>query len=326
VAGNRSFALRVLTAATACAVLIPGAGQANDAESSLPIEILGPANAVSIAANESVTFRVRSHPGDTLSLSVSKSPNVIDQCGRIGDEMTGVLFTQTSADPSVYEVAPPISDLSETWSTTPGTYYWQAYRLEPSGAGNGCTATEVRSLTVTAPLASNPPPKPKPRPKPRPKPKPQSKPTQPHPLGSADARLVGRYIVRQKIIKSVRFHERAGVTSDDIWAFVPRCARGPCRVGLVFTVRDTIRIELARSGAAYVGHGSGRLATCNGRAVTGSIDIRLSVTTAATISSVWRATRWTGKLDLAVPETVVGKVICRAGSYTKALAGSLPSV
>lgn len=322
-AGNRTFALRILAVATVCAVLLPGAGQANDAESSLPIEILQPANAVSIAANESVTFRVRSHPGDTLSLSVSKSPNVIDQCGRIGDEMTGALFTQTSADPSVYEVAPPISDLSGSWSTTPGTYYWQAYRLEPSGVGNGCTATEVRSLTVTAPVASNPPPKPKP--KPRPRPKPQSKPTPPHPLGSADARLVGRFIVRQKIIKSVRFHERAGVTSD-IWAFVPRCARGPCRVGLVFTVRDTIRIELLRSGAAYAGHGSGRLATCNGRAVTGRIDIRLLVTKAATISSVWRATRWTGTLGLAVSETVVGNVICRAGSYTKALFGSLPSI
>lgn len=310
---------RLAIAIVAAVLAVSAADSRARAQAGAPIEVLEPTSGY-VVTDATVVLRVRSHPGDSLLVAVSKSATPVDPCGRIGFEIAGVPFRPTEADPGVYEVVPPASDLPSYWLRTPGVYYWQAYRIEPSG---GCTTSAVRSIVVAGTVPNPPPAKPGPQPKPKPKPRPQPKPA---PVRKpATARLAGRFVVQERVIKSVGFHERPGVRSDDVWVFVPRCARGACSVGLVFTVRDTIRIELSRSSGTYVGHGSGRLATCHGRRVAGDIDVRLSVTSAATVSSVWRVTRWTGTIRTSVPDTVVGRVICHAGALTERLTGVTPS-
>jgi hypothetical protein len=105
---------------------------------------------------------------------------------------------------------------------------------------------------------------------------------------------------------------------------VPRCARGACRVGLVFSLDRPIRFELERTGATYAGRSRGVLAECNGTPVPGTIDVRVTVTAADRIGSVWRATKIRGKLTLSVPQSFIGKVRCPPGSYSDALSGYLP--
>jgi hypothetical protein len=52
-------------------------------------------------------------------------------------------FFKPTADSSLYQAAP---NPASGWLETPGTYYWQAYRL---AGDDGCVESEVRSFTIT---------------------------------------------------------------------------------------------------------------------------------------------------------------------------------
>ena len=62
--------------------------------------------------------------------------------------------------------------LLRSWTSKPGTYFWQAYRVEYRDGADGCIDSEVRSLVIKA-AAPTPTPKPKPTPTPTP-PKPKA--------------------------------------------------------------------------------------------------------------------------------------------------------
>lgn len=332
----------LLVAVAASASLILPAGASSRAGADLtPVEALAPAGGATITAGTEIVFRVRTSPGGMLWLLISKSPTAVDPCGKIGHDAHMDSFKPTAADPSVYESTPPVYTFSGYWSATPGTYYWQAYRIEYGEGADGCIESEVRSLTIeaaapkpttttksTTPTTTTKSKTPAPKPKQTPKPAPKVKP----PRALSAARLQGRFNVIERITAVSNFDEKVGSKDTATWAFVPHCSNGPCRARLAFTVATfgitnarTIRIELTRKGATYSGHGGGRLAECMMTPVSGTIDVSLKVTKGRWVNSVWRAAKWTGTLRLSVPETDVGTARCRAGSFTATVRGSAAS-
>ena len=94
---------------------------------------------------------------------MSRSSELEKACGLIGSDVFMHELKPTS-DPSVYA-----TDYFASWTSKPGTYFWQAYRVEYRDGADGCIDSEVRSLVIKA-AAPTPTPKPKPTPTP-PKPK-----------------------------------------------------------------------------------------------------------------------------------------------------------
>lgn len=138
-----SLALVVLATAALLATAAPAVAAPGD-----PIALSGPANGARLTAGAAVALRARSVASDTgLELRVSRSPAVVDACGRINAEVAFAAGTPESADPALFDFA------TGRWFDQPGTYYWQADR---AGADGSCAATEVRTLVLTAALPAKP--------------------------------------------------------------------------------------------------------------------------------------------------------------------------
>ena len=137
--------LLVLLAAVALAATAAGPAAAAPGD---PLALVGPADGARLTAGAAVQLRARGVAGDTgIELRVSRSPAVVDACGRINAEVAFAPGTPEAADPALvhFETGP--------WFDQPGTYYWQADR---AGADGSCTATEVRTLVLTAALPAQP--------------------------------------------------------------------------------------------------------------------------------------------------------------------------
>lgn len=290
-----------------------GAEALNSPNLSVPI-LVEPAAGQILTAGAKFVFRVRTQPDDQLFLKVSRSPAAVDACGTIGDDVFPYNLKATS-DPSVYA-----TDYFASWTGTPGTYYWQAYRIEYGGGADGCIESEVRSLVIKA--APKPaPPKPKPKPKPRP------------PGTLVAARLAGSFDVTERYTSVSGIDVKVGSKTTDSWRFVPQCSRGVCSASLTFRyghasdflrVPHTQRVRLARSGASY--SGSARMAALEcgyGNEVTGTLTVKLRVTKGAWIRSSWRATRFAGSARLEAPATSTTTYRCPAARYTTSVSGSL---
>lgn len=118
------------------------------AEPGVPPEVLAPAAGATTQAGQPVTFRVRSHAGDGyLWVLFSNSPAPVNPCGKIGQEH-GLRRLEPTADPTIYEATAPMYDTYTHWLNRPGTYFWQAYRIEYGGGADGCTEAAPRALTV----------------------------------------------------------------------------------------------------------------------------------------------------------------------------------
>ncbi len=137
------FAQALLAAAAAALVLAAGASPGTSgSELETPL-LVAPTQSASFAGGTPIVFQVRTHADDgQLILTVSRSAAQSD-CGAIGSDVTMKFFKPT-ADSSLYQAAP--SATVGGWMETPGTYYWQAYRL---AGPDGCVESEVRSFTIT---------------------------------------------------------------------------------------------------------------------------------------------------------------------------------
>jgi hypothetical protein len=260
---------------------------------SVPV-LLQPAANQSFTAGTQITFQIQTHAGDDLLwLHVSKSPSPVDR-GVIGDDVELEPFEVTS-NPSIYEAKP---SYSEDWA--PGTYYWQAYRIEYADNPSGRVVSEIRSFTITTP------------------------PTRPLRV----ARLEGSFDVKLTVratsgIKSVR----RGRTYSERWTFTPRCAKGACRtrvgVSSLYSTLGGWSLALNRSGALYRKSKTARILQCFYKPVRGPLTVKVRVTKGAWVDSEWRAKRITGTFRHSVRTVRSGIYRCPAGSIRATMRGTL---
>ena len=96
---------------------------------------LAPKAGTSIPAAKAVTFRMRvAHPGTGVFVSVCKSSKK-DKEGVICRKAT---FLQAKKRNGVFQAKQKFYDFPAFWLNNPGTYYWQAYRIECTGSSSDC--------------------------------------------------------------------------------------------------------------------------------------------------------------------------------------------
>ena len=96
---------------------------------------LGPKAGTSIPAAKAVTFRMKvSDPGTGVFVSVCKSGKK-DKEGLICRKAT---FLEAKKRNGVFQAKQKFYDFPAFWLNNPGTYYWQAYRIECTGSSSDC--------------------------------------------------------------------------------------------------------------------------------------------------------------------------------------------
>jgi hypothetical protein len=136
----------LLAALTAFAL---SAGQAGAAEPTLvPPTVIDPASGTRVPAGTHVNFSVRTFADDSmLWVHISQSP-ATDECGVVGSDVRTYSLDPTS-EPDVYRTDTTLYTFDGFWMVTPGTYYWQAYRIEHHFEADGCIETPVQTLVIT---------------------------------------------------------------------------------------------------------------------------------------------------------------------------------
>lgn len=314
-------ALASVTAVVAVGALLLGPTAASAPAGDLdPPVLLQPAAGQAFTAKTPISFRIRTYAGDRyLWLYVSRSPAAANACGTIAHEVSIWDFAPT-ADAAVYEAKPTYYSYSSFWMNTPGTYYWQAYRIKHGSGADGCIESEVRSFTIKAGSAPAPSP-------PAPSPKP-STPTAPKAL--SQARLAGDFDVTTRITAlSGVGNTKAGAKDTGTWRFTPACPAGACNsrlrieLGRFLTTEHIARITLKKAGAVYKGSARTPLLECNFKDVWGTMTVRIQVSKGQWLDGRWRATRVVGSYAYAAPSTTSGPYRCAAATVKAAVRGSL---
>ena len=116
--------------------------------------------------------------------------------------------------------------------------------------------------------------------------------------------LAGTDTVHYKNVRTYGLASKLSLRTDT-WSFRPKCATGPCSVGLVGAVGGSqFTATLHRSGAVYRGK-----ATLKNGAVCGSVSykskltIQVAVRTGRPADRQWLAASWAGRLILYSPST-----------------------
>jgi hypothetical protein len=139
---------RLVLALLAAAALLAVAATPAGAAPGDPLALSGPADGARLVAGVAVQLQARGVAGDTgLELRVSRTPAVVDACGRINAEVAQASGTPEAGDPALFDFP------TGRWFDQPGTYYWQVNR---AGADGSCTATAVRQLTLSAAIPARP--------------------------------------------------------------------------------------------------------------------------------------------------------------------------
>jgi hypothetical protein len=125
--GARTLAL---TAFTALALAGPAAAATKNG-----ITPLGPKAGTSVPAGKAATFRMRvNDPGAGVFMHVCKS-NKRDKEGMICKKTT---ILQAKKKNGVFQAKQTFYDFPAFWLNNPGTYYWQAYRIECHSGSSDC--------------------------------------------------------------------------------------------------------------------------------------------------------------------------------------------
>lgn len=279
----------------AMALILAAGASSSSCEGDLMVPtLLQPGPNANMPIDTPIVFQVQTHPNDYLVLHVSRSPAIVDpERGLIGDDVEMDLFTDTS-DPSIYE--------ADVWIETPGTYYWQAHRLEYDGA-DGAVESEIRSFTVFKP----PPPAPRPL---------------------AVARVDGIFNVKLTVTSTSGVaNVRSGRTYSGRWSFQPRCVKGPCRTKVGVSSLESRfggwSLTLNRSGAVYKKSQKARILRCSSTPVWGPVAVRVLVTKGRWIDGEWKATKIRGTFKHSVGSTRSGIYRCPAGVIVARIKGTL---
>ena len=119
-----------LTAFTALALAGPAAAATKNG-----ITPLAPKAGTSVPAGKAATFRMRvKNPGAGVFMHVCKSAKK-DKDGMICKKAT---ILQAKKRNGAFEAKQKFFDFPEFWLNNPGTYYWQAYRIECTGSSSDC--------------------------------------------------------------------------------------------------------------------------------------------------------------------------------------------
>jgi hypothetical protein len=119
-----------LTAFTALALAGPAAAATKNG-----ITPLAPKAGTSVPAGKAATFRMRvSDPGAGVFMHVCKS-NKRDKQGMICKKAT---ILQAKKKKGVFVAKQTFFDFPAFWLNNPGTYYWQAYRIECRSGSSDC--------------------------------------------------------------------------------------------------------------------------------------------------------------------------------------------
>ena len=119
-----------LTAFTTLALAGPAAAATKNG-----ITPLAPKAGTSVPAGKAATFRMKvSDPGAGVFVHVCKSNNK-DKQGMICRKAT---ILQAKKRKGAYEAKQTFFDFPAFWLNNPGTYYWQAYRIECTGGSSDC--------------------------------------------------------------------------------------------------------------------------------------------------------------------------------------------
>ena len=119
-----------LTALAALAVSGPASAATKNG-----ITPLAPKAGTSIPSGKAATFRMRvSDPGAGVFLHVCKS-NKKDKDGMICKKAT---ILQAKKKNGVFQAKQTFYDFPAFWLNNPGTYYWQAYRIECFSGSSDC--------------------------------------------------------------------------------------------------------------------------------------------------------------------------------------------
>jgi hypothetical protein len=119
-----------LTAFTALALAGPAAAATKNG-----ITPLAPKAGTSVPAGKAATFRMRvSDPGAGVFMHVCKS-NKRDKQGMICKKAT---ILQAKKRKGVFVAKQTFFDFPTFWLNNPGTYYWQAYRIECRSGSSDC--------------------------------------------------------------------------------------------------------------------------------------------------------------------------------------------
>jgi hypothetical protein len=127
----QTFSPRSLITAAVVGVLAFGAAPAMAAS---PITPISPKKNAKVRVGKSPTFKMRVKGPGAVFVHVCKSKKK-DAKGLI---CNSELIVQAKKKGGVYQVKPKFFDFPELWLNNPGTYYWQAHRIQCEGNLNDC--------------------------------------------------------------------------------------------------------------------------------------------------------------------------------------------
>ena len=121
-----------LTAVPLAALVLAGPAAAATKNGITP---LAPKAGTSVPAGKAATFRMRvSKPGAGVFMHVCKSSKK-DKDGMICKKAT---ILQAKKKNGVFQAKQTFYDFPAFWLNNPGTYYWQAYRIECRSGSSDC--------------------------------------------------------------------------------------------------------------------------------------------------------------------------------------------
>ena len=123
--------LRSLTGVVATGALLATAAPALGASGITP---LSPKSGATVATGESPTFKMRVKGAGQVWVHVCKSKKKNNDGVICSDESIG----RAKKKGSVFQYKPKFFDFDEFWLNSPGTYYWQAHRIQCEGNINDC--------------------------------------------------------------------------------------------------------------------------------------------------------------------------------------------
>src|SRR4051794_26418008 len=117
--------------AAAAALLAPAAAHGATKHGITP---LAPKAGDTVATGQSPTFRMRVKGPGTVWVHVCRSRKLRSDGTICSKESIG----QAKRVGKEYRFTPPFFDYPDFWLNLPGTYYWQAHRIDCSGSGHDC--------------------------------------------------------------------------------------------------------------------------------------------------------------------------------------------
>ena len=126
---------RVARTLATCAITALALAAPASAATKNGITPLAPKAGTSVPAGKAATFRMKvADPGAGVFLHVCKSGKR-DKQGMICKKAT---ILQAKKRNGAFQAKQRFFDFPEFWLNNPGTYYWQAYRIECTGSSSDC--------------------------------------------------------------------------------------------------------------------------------------------------------------------------------------------